>query len=439
MKKVFHFILAFSFGISIMGQTINEKINSVQKTPYFKNIRDLSKEKGINRLQPIDKLFPLILNQLKTKENGDLKLDSIIGELWDDATEQMMYIYKYTFGYDANKNVNVEVHYSWNKANNKWIGSNKYEYNYDVNGNDTLSIYYHWDGNTNQWNTINKSEHTYNTNGDPVMDVFYDWNQISDDWIVSSKDEYTLDENGYVILDIFYDWDNYTEDWANSSKTECFYYANGNPILDIYYAWDETINEWIASGKNEYNYDDNDHLITWSYSLLNETTNYQWVYFMKEDYIYDLNGNKNSEIFYLWNADSSKWDTIEIMEYTYDEHGNMAMDIGYIWDETTSQYSFEVERHTYYYSEQSVTDNNIIYEKGIRIYPNPTKEIIIVETPSASTTSIIILFDLQGKQVLSQEFSGSAQISVSRFKNGIYLYNVISDGEIFRGKLSIEN
>jgi len=80
---------------------------------------------------------------------------------------------------------------------------------------------------------------------------------------------------------------------------------------------------------------------------------------------------------------------------------------------------------------------------GIKIYPNPAKESFFVKLPpQMSTENVVIeLYDLTGKQVLTEKRNGDAniQIQTNKLNAGMYLYKVFGEkGEVYNGKLSIE-
>jgi hypothetical protein len=64
---------------------------------------------------------------------------------------------------------------------------------------------------------------------------------------------------------------------------------------------------------------------------------------------------------------------------------------------------------------------------NMKIYPNPTKNSFIFESETGNT---IKLYDMLGKEVLSQPFNSKAEINISHFPKGIYNVNVLSEGKV---------
>jgi len=69
-----------------------------------------------------------------------------------------------------------------------------------------------------------------------------------------------------------------------------------------------------------------------------------------------------------------------------------------------------------------------IFEQGIanfQIYPNPASDKFVVECEGAV---FITLYDILGKEVLSQNVIGKAEINIRNLPNGVYNVRVLSEG-----------
>lgn len=93
--------------------------------------------------------------------------------------------------------------------------------------------------------------------------------------------------------------------------------------------------------------------------------------------------------------------------------------------------------------ESSVTVNPFVHIssqdiKWLSIYPNPTDEILIIETTSTGRTNIELI-DLSGKIVFSRfESSAKSVIDVSRFSAGVYQLVVTNEKGQHREKIVVE-
>ncbi len=63
----------------------------------------------------------------------------------------------------------------------------------------------------------------------------------------------------------------------------------------------------------------------------------------------------------------------------------------------------------------------------VSLFPNPAKDIINVTINSGITNGDIIIYDVNGKLITSQEFNGSTKIDVSSFSSGIYMIQLKAD------------
>ncbi len=85
----------------------------------------------------------------------------------------------------------------------------------------------------------------------------------------------------------------------------------------------------------------------------------------------------------------------------------------------------------------------IIANSNIQISPNPVKNILTlnIENINKESQNSIKVSNLQGQTVFEQTFNGNSnQLNLSELKNGVYLYEVISNGEnLGNGKVVIQH
>lgn len=73
------------------------------------------------------------------------------------------------------------------------------------------------------------------------------------------------------------------------------------------------------------------------------------------------------------------------------------------------------------------------------VYPNPANNEVKVNLEGA-TNATFVLYDLNGKEVLSSVVSNTSSVNVSGIKDGLYVYKVISnDSELKAGKITIKH
>jgi len=219
-----------------------------------------------------------------------------------------------------------------------------------------------------------------------------DWNSETSQWVNSDKSEYTYDANGNLTVRIYSYWNSETSQWENSDKYENTYDANGNPTVEIYSLWNSETSQWENSDKSEYTYD-------LSYGL-NDLILPNLDYFVP-DYS-NLIVNK----------------PVDFIDYNY---------IDGSW--------VNVWKGTYYYSTVNVTSVSDLSKQVYSIYPNPVLDRLNFNIQHSNNTFTFELYDSQGRKLISKEIINNSQLNLEGLTKGIYLYNLIIDGEIQSGKL----
>ena len=90
--------------------------------------------------------------------------------------------------------------------------------------------------------------------------------------------------------------------------------------------------------------------------------------------------------------------------------------------------TFESEEiTTFYYSKPTTSVSETINTDKITVYPNPANNSFIVDYNRAG---VIKLYDMLGKEVLTQTVNGKTEININHLPKGIYSICVISGGKI---------
>ncbi len=94
-------------------------------------------------------------------------------------------------------------------------------------------------------------------------------------------------------------------------------------------------------------------------------------------------------------------------------------------EETTKKYTIKIDKAT--------NINTNIYSTNLKLYPNPIKEILIIETKDLDIEYIEIL-DLTGKLVYNQDKYHSS-INLSHISSGVYLIKILTNEGLITGKV----
>ncbi|WP_118952809.1 T9SS type A sorting domain-containing protein [Taibaiella helva] len=80
----------------------------------------------------------------------------------------------------------------------------------------------------------------------------------------------------------------------------------------------------------------------------------------------------------------------------------------------------------------------ILNATDVKVYPNPVKAVLNIEFPAAQEVAVK-LFDMNGRIVAEQSANGKNKVSinVAGFTPGLYFYQVISNGAVQSGKVTV--
>ena len=78
-----------------------------------------------------------------------------------------------------------------------------------------------------------------------------------------------------------------------------------------------------------------------------------------------------------------------------------------------------------------VSDNEMLLENEIRVFPNPGTDFIKILLPKSNKIEKIQVFDISGR-LMNTYYND--YINISSFSNGIYIINLESEGEKYQAK-----
>jgi hypothetical protein len=102
--------------------------------------------------------------------------------------------------------------------------------------------------------------------------------------------------------------------------------------------------------------------------------------------------------------------------------------------------SYDTERFTLEFGDMELDEEESAFAKAITLYPNPTSDIIHIETPESSQNSTLILTNMLGQEVLKLELVGDRprhEIDLSGMAAGVYQIKISNDVDLWEDKLVI--
>jgi len=272
-----------------------------------------------------------------------------------------------------------------------------------------------WNIDTQQWEQNTQEEYTYDANGALISDLRSVWDTDTQQWVMNTQEEYTYDDNGLLISQLQLFWDVDAQQWIGHKRNEYTYDSEGDLMLHLGWIWNQ---EWIPQRKYEHTYDSNRNFTVYSYSIWNMSTQ-EWVPYIRIDYAYD-------------NFHTSE-DLITHLSEPYTRHKLT----DYILKESIGQGSLvDNKQVTYYYSEQTVGITPAI-EAGIKVFPNPTDDIITFDLKNPKSATTISVYDAQGKYIGTQDLQNN-QLFVGHLTIGMYFYQLMYKGEMYSGNFIVK-
>jgi hypothetical protein len=416
MKKYLYLIIPLFSALSVIGQPadhIQKKMNRNRES--FHSLSGVGR-KDINN-HPINQ-FIAKADQFKSASTIKQSLDSIY---WQD----------------------------WDTISNNWENSISDYYTYNTNGDNTENIDLEWDSHSNKWYIFYRDTYSYDANGNMTEELHYGKLTWEDDWNLEEKYEYKYDANRKITEDIEYDWNENKTIWELRGKSIYTYNDNGNNTEYIYYSWNTILKEWDKDYKGEYSYNANGNMTEETYSEwnMNQTI---WMNNNKYTYSYDAYGDLTESFDYDGAFNSSIWELVSKWVYTFDNStasNDLILPFG--WDAFNFGHkmiqAFEYKQSdngwilsgkwTNYYSPFNVTD---ISEKtkinSPVIFPNPASDFVTFNIEDGSNQSSICIYDLNGREVLSQTVGNNVPVSVKELSKGLYIYRIIDNTHAYTGK-----
>jgi hypothetical protein len=273
--------------------------------------------------------------------------------------------------FDANNNEIQRIDSYWF---NGWIQTLKYDYTVDANGNRTQQIQAAYDTAATQWTERSKTDYAFDANNHITQIITSSFNNNTNGWTNSTKYDYSVDNNGNTIQEITASWDIRTNRWVNISKTDKTFNSADRPTTQIYYQWNTTTSAWAKLNKYEFVYD--------NYNHLTQSTMYAW-----------------------------NWLTGTNWEFEYAFYYNN------------------------YYQQGTINIQYLPNNDLVKIFPNPTTNVIQLQPHTTNTPLHFQLVDMQGRVLMEQTIYQQQVIDIHHLAAGVYGYTIHTNNQIQRGKI----
>jgi len=377
------------------------------------------------------------------------QLDNIVYQAYDNNMSQWIDHSKDEFIYDAAGN-NTAYYFSyWNPETSLYLPDSRWIYGYE-NDNMVELVMSYWDSNLNLWAPGNRTTFDYNANGYISLRQEYSWDGSV--WQVMAKYENTYDASWNLTLQVYYSWDENTTEWLLMSKKEISYNADGTMAVSTEYGWDMENSLWFISYKVVYTYNAQGQQLTFTALLWNMDTS-EWVNEYKEEYTYD--GNMNVTLVMEAEWVGGEWSDTYKNELTFNNtYAFNELILPYDYLNQTDLFNHMVTEVLEYYfvgnsfllAGRSLADYSQVNITGIveneirqaNIYPQPANDRVTFRWENNTARLDLAVYDINGRQVLTQQLESNATISVDRLAPGLYFYKLTGSSQtVYSGKMSI--
>jgi hypothetical protein len=386
MKQLIRNFTQLLFGIIIL---LNAQVHA-QVLPFAKENRMTGLMHVQNNFQP-GQTPRFNLSGITTKASKH-QLDSVITFQYNNSTNSFFKKNKDEIKYDSLGRTILYENYFFNDSSGNWKLTSRNSTGYETWGYQTsLERYDNWNDALGKYGSASKSEYSFDILGNQTEAIQHIWDYDNQTFRIDTKRKYNyiLNSNGEPSEKFDSIWNFNTNKFEIESKTEFIY----NPILNnsqyISYNYDGT--NWTPGSKFEIFFDLNNKV---QLSLMSIFKDANWVLLHKNEYSYDVKGNNNSEMAFLWNSQSNEWEGNSKVNYAYDDNGNKTLISTYYWNltqklwvnQTKYEFSFESNGNLntsilYYWDENSNQwinsnkskfsfNNNYPYEDLICNYSN---------------------------------------------------------------------
>lgn len=411
--------------------TINDihKIGSTEETHYFQNISTLNYDQVLKK--QFDYTYTLVGETYLMNQKSSREL-AIGASEWKNTE-------RYEVSYFANKAVKTEIFSNWDSGKSNWQAQRRNEFDYNSDLSLSLTQTETWNSGTSSWQLQYRSENKLDEYERLLKSSNAYWSNTLGKIFLQNYQEYVYYggmEDPRMLLEIEvesnmnYDGQNF---FASSFgyKSEWIYEEVGQ-IKRLKQANDYSLKEvdgilpvFNQMSKTDFSYDAThpEALTEEIKSTLNSGTE-QWENSHKGVITYDYTVPRHMMIVPFEDYDVESYIFFSFKPYGY---------LGYSWNKTANQWD-ESDRNLIFFTLAEISSVNNANTETFRVYPNPVKNQLTIETGNQNDQGMISIYNVEGKLMSRQMIEGKAIIDVSSWNQGIYFYQITNAASNIRGK-----
>ena len=284
------------------------------------------------------------------------------------------------------------VYHNYDTIAQDWVLDTKWISTFNESEQRTEQIMYEYQHEASTWKKSIKQTLDYLNNGDSIVEEQFYWPEIDTNWTQIIKYATTY-ENGLRKRYYLYNWDMLTSQYKMQSKEEYFYDESDNLIKSVSSFWDEASSNFVEIMKLIYSGDDLEYVT-----------------------------------FFTWMSETQTWTPNGLMIYNLDKNGRSTSTDYFDYNESGDNF-IKNEATVFLYKDQVVGINNLP-KMEVQIYPNPTKDMLILKHDNLGKYAFEII-DINGKVLLSKQSTNPQnKISLKDFERGMYILKLRSGGQV---------
>jgi len=274
-------------------------------------------------------------SQFETTQQLQRSYDRAQG-VWDDT----IFGTKWTRLKDAAKRDTVTETQTWDNATTRWYKSRRTTTHYTAGGYADTIIEAVWDtaGGVGKWLNTTRTANTYDAGNRVVLTTVDGWDKTNQRWTKNMRTAYVYNARGLVVSDTAAVWDTSSGAGKYLYTILRLYQYDGadNDTTRITKSYSQALDDFLNVIRDTYVYDANRNLTVWTnYRWTKDPLdNGLWLATRRETNTYNASSKILTTTWQNYDSTGTKWNNETLEEWVYDGNGNAQTETFSFWDTT---------------------------------------------------------------------------------------------------------
>lgn len=349
-------------------------------------------------------------------ENGNNTATTYLG--YNTSLEAFQASSKDSMFYDESQNLIMSRGFSYSSGDSSWEANSQRTYTRNEVGALLQETAYSWNSDSSTWDTTRLT--TFSLNASNLLTEEVEYTFVNNIRVPDDRAFYSYNLSDSLTEVIQESWDNQDSTWTPRDRDVLSYTELGRPLASIDYDWEE--GEWVADSKEELGYTAKGTLTTNTFYEVDSLG--EFVPSGQEVYTYDEETEVDNIIQPFLDAETEALFQEKMIRLSLNS-----------WDADSGVWVPTIAGDLYYTQVGSVTTSTLPeLTDAYKVYPVPSNDQVIFEFTDTDKADIA-LYNLAGQLIKTEEIRSKEAITLTDLPNGVYIYQISLDEEIFRGKL----